>query len=216
MKRKTKQKKLEIKFPLVAFILFFCNLSMAIYAGESHQKEAKVEAYAKKIIDSTKTIPSQANLKYEIIGYFPAWTSNKFPATPTNINAKNLTMINYAFLDICWDGKHGNSAFDHNEGGGNENFLESTCRDGAGNPVVLKNGSVTLGSSIVDAKNMRDLVALKSVNPHLKIVPSVGGWVWSNRFSDMAASAVTRASFTASAVDLVREFKLDGIDLDWE
>ena len=35
--------------------------------------------------------------------------------------------------------------------------------------------------------NFGELKRLKAKYPHLKTIISVGGWTWSNRFSDMAA-----------------------------
>ncbi len=45
---------------------------------------------------------------------------------------------------------------------------------------------------------------------------SVGGWDWSNQFSNVADSAPARASFVASSVRMMRRFGLDGVDIDWE
>ncbi len=68
----------------------------------------------------------------------------------------------------------------------------------------------------VDTEMLRQLQALKQVNPDLKILLSVGGWTWSGNFSDAALTDESRRTFARSALDLVREQKLDGIDLDWE
>ena len=145
---------------------------------------------------------------YEIIGYFPGWTSSTFPANSTNINANNLTVINYAFLDICWNGQHGNP--DPGSGG------LSSCKDANGNAITPANGTIVLGDATIDPVNMNNLVALKSVNPKLKVVASVGGWSWSNQFSNMASSSTSRSAFINSAVALMRQYELDGLDIDWE
>jgi GH18 family chitinase len=68
----------------------------------------------------------------------------------------------------------------------------------------------------VDAENYRVLAALRTQNPGLKILVSVGGWVWSGAFSDVALTPESRARFVASAVDFVRRHELDGFDVDWE
>jgi chitinase len=60
------------------------------------------------------------------------------------------------------------------------------------------------------------LIKLKAANPGLKTIISVGGWTWSNRFSDVAADPATRANFANSAVSFLRKYSFDGIDLDWE
>ena len=59
------------------------------------------------------------------------------------------------------------------------------------------------------------LQALKTKNPRLKILLSVGGWGADN-FSDAALTDESRAKFAASAVDLIKQHAFDGIDLDWE
>jgi chitinase len=67
-----------------------------------------------------------------------------------------------------------------------------------------------------DTTNLRNLIKLKKKNPDLKILISIGGWSWSNNFSDMALSDTSRLAFAQSAVDIIRQFQLDGIDIDWE
>jgi len=45
---------------------------------------------------------------------------------------------------------------------------------------------------------------------------SVGGWGLDPEFEAMAAHSATRSAFVSNAVAFVREFNLDGLDLDWE
>ncbi len=65
------------------------------------------------------------------------------------------------------------------------------------------------------AENLRTLRGLKSQNPELKIIVSVGGWL-ADGFSDAALTEESRQEFARSAVQLVRDYQLDGIDVDWE
>jgi chitinase len=65
------------------------------------------------------------------------------------------------------------------------------------------------------AKTLRDLQALKTRNPQLKIILSVGGWQ-AEGFSDAALTDSSRQVFADSAATLLSEFSLDGIDIDWE
>ncbi len=67
-----------------------------------------------------------------------------------------------------------------------------------------------------DSANLAQLVAMKSQNPDLKILVSIGGWVWSDQFSDAALTDSTRQRFASSAIDLMLKHRLDGLDLDWE
>ncbi len=62
---------------------------------------------------------------------------------------------------------------------------------------------------------LAQLGALKAENPQLKIIISVGGWT-AEGFSDAALSEGSRDKFARSAIALLREHALDGIDLDWE
>ncbi|KAJ9059420.1 hypothetical protein DSO57_1002418 [Entomophthora muscae] len=49
-----------------------------------------------------------------------------------------------------------------------------------------------------------------------KVLLSVGGWTGSKSFSDICADPYKRKKFTNNAMDLIKEYGLDGIDLDWE
>ncbi len=71
------------------------------------------------------------------------------------------------------------------------------------------------GVRIDNEDRLRQIVALKKVNPELKVMLSVGGW-GSGRFSEMAADKGKRLSFAADCRRVVDEFGLDGIDIDWE
>ena len=67
-----------------------------------------------------------------------------------------------------------------------------------------------------DAPNLAMLVALKRENPSLQVVISVGGWLWSGHFSDVALTAESRSRFVDSAMDFLERYHLDGLDIDWE
>ena len=67
-----------------------------------------------------------------------------------------------------------------------------------------------------DAANLATLSALKKENPQLTILVSVGGWLWSGGFSDMALTPASRATFIDSVVVFVTRYNLDGLDIDWE
>ena len=68
----------------------------------------------------------------------------------------------------------------------------------------------------MDKEDIELLNNLKKINPELKILVSVGGWTWSKNFSNVALTDSSRKIFAQSAVDFLKKFKLDGIDLDWE
>jgi chitinase len=63
--------------------------------------------------------------------------------------------------------------------------------------------------------HLAQLQALKARNPNLKINLSIGGW-GADHFSDAALTEDSRQKFARSCLSLLKEFALDGIDLDWE
>jgi chitinase len=65
------------------------------------------------------------------------------------------------------------------------------------------------------AADLAKLRALKQQNPRLRVIVSVGGWL-ADGFSDASLTESSRRTFADSAVALLREFSLDGVDLDWE
>jgi chitinase len=97
---------------------------------------------------------------------------------PGQIDAQQLTRINYAFANIA-------------------------------------NGVVVTGFAH-DAENYSYLVALKKENPALTVLVSVGGWLWSTNFSDVALTAQSRGVFIDSVMEFLERYKLDGLDIDWE
>jgi len=85
----------------------------------------------------------------------------------------------------------------------------------------IRNGEVVFDTTKIDGvvPNATDIVELNSLKknkPDLKVLVSVGGWTWSGGFSDAALTEESRAKFAKSCAAFVKEFKLDGIDLDWE
>lgn len=79
----------------------------------------------------------------------------------------------------------------------------------------IKDGRIVNGFAH-DDENFASLVALKKQNPSLTVLVSVGGWLWSGAFSDMALTRQSRDLFISSVVEFVRRNQLDGLDIDWE
>lgn len=71
------------------------------------------------------------------------------------------------------------------------------------------------GVRIDQEERLKSIIALKQQKPSLKVLLSIGGWE-SGRFSEMAASAITREAFAKDCKRVADAFQLDGIDIDWE
>ncbi len=171
-------------------------------------------------------VPAQtvsAASSYKVIGYYPSWGAYGRNYQVSSIDTTKVTHINYAFADICWNGRHGNPDPT------SPNTQTWACQDANGN-INVPNGTIVLGDPWIDVQksfpgdkwdepvrgNIKQLNLLKQANPNLKTIISVGGWSWSNRFSDVAATAATREVFANSAVNFIRTYNFDGVDLDWE
>lgn len=82
--------------------------------------------------------------------------------------------------------------------------------------VNVKDSTAFLTNLMTDSTNFRLLNGLKKINPDLKIVISIGGWSWSENFSDAVLTPSSRKLFAKSSVDIIRQYDLDGVDIDWE
>lgn len=82
--------------------------------------------------------------------------------------------------------------------------------------VDVKDNRAWLHNEKTDTVNFRKLNELKKINPNLKILISVGGWTWSKNFSDAVLTDTSTANFSKSAVEIVAQHDLDGVDIDWE
>lgn len=62
---------------------------------------------------------------------------------------------------------------------------------------------------------LTEIVKLKLLNPQLKILLSIGG-AGGDGFSEMVVDHASRKIFIKSVKNILRNYTLDGIDLDWE
>ncbi|MGJ7911210.1 glycosyl hydrolase family 18 protein [Neobacillus sp. LXY-1] len=140
-----------------------------------------------------KNTVSAVQSAYKMVGYYTSWsTYSNFQVA--NIDASQITHLNYAFANISTDGK------------------------------------IALGDSWADVEkpfsgdtttqpykgNFYQLTKLKQSYPNLKTLISVGGWTWSEKFSDVALTDQSRTIFAQSCLDFIRKYGFDGVDIDWE
>lgn len=129
------------------------------------------------------------------IGYFIEWGIYARNYHPLDIPADKVTHVNYAFANIGSD-------------------LKIQIGDSYAAIDRYYPGD-TWNQPYRGAYNQLNNV-LRAQHPHLRTSISVGGWTWSGRFSDVALTPQSRATFAASCVDFIRTYNFDGVDIDWE
>ncbi|KAL8382438.1 hypothetical protein RB595_006292 [Gaeumannomyces hyphopodioides] len=138
------------------------------------------------------------DVKKKNIVYFANWDIYGRNYRAKDIPAQNVTHILYSFANLQPDGTV-------IPGGGDADTAAHDPADpsypGPGNNV---DGCV------------KELFALKNAHRHVKILLSIGGWSWSHNFASAAGSVENRSRFAKTAVELLANWGLDGIDIDWE
>ena len=135
--------------------------------------------------------------------FFTSWSRYRdaWAYTPANVEPFMCTTIVYAFAQIL-DNRI--ALYDWKDEG---NLIRDQFICGSMQFEMCR---------MLSLDNLRDLVALKRINPNLRIHLSVGGWTLSYQFKPMAIWPDSRLSFITSTVDFLRAYELDGIDVDWE
>ena len=129
--------------------------------------------------------------------YYGDWTVyNKF--YPSNMEAKSITHINFAFMDM-----------DEN---GDLKLVDEYADFQIENIPELK--GITFGTPYTGV--IGALSVLKLNNPHLKIGISVGGWTKSGDFPGVAKDKVKRKNFANNIAKFIDYLGFDFVDIDWE
>ncbi|KAI4456666.1 chitinase [Holotrichia oblita] len=61
------------------------------------------------------------------------------------------------------------------------------------------------------------VIALRDKNPDLKILLAIGGWAFgSTPFKELTSNVFRMNQFVYDAIDFLRDYKFNGLDVDWE
>lgn len=162
----------------------------------------------------------------KVVGYFPAWAIYDQGYTAKSLVTSGslllLTHVNYAFSNVAPAGPGGQVVCQLGDPWADYQKLWTAAE--SANGVAVSGGALR--------GNFQQLKVLKARNPNLKVLISLGGWSWSQHFSDMAVTPSSRSAFVKSCVDLFLKGNLprdgevggagsaaglfDGIDVDWE
>lgn len=65
--------------------------------------------------------------------------------------------------------------------------------------------------------SLRNFALIKSKNPQVKLMVAAGGWTFGTAiFKTLAASPTARSELAKNAVIFLKNYNLDGFDVDWE
>jgi chitinase len=187
-------------------------------------------ADAAALASGTAAGAESARPRHQTVGYFTQWGIYDrgffVKDLVTSDSAKRLTVLNYAFANVGPDGR----CFQANQAGQSDPWADYQRPFSAQESV---DGKADVEGQAL-AGNFNQIRKLKKKYPHLRVQISLGGWTWSNYFSDAVLTERARRAFVASCVDLFIKGNLpvlegdphggkgaaagvfDGIDIDWE
>lgn len=64
--------------------------------------------------------------------------------------------------------------------------------------------------------SLLQLLEIKHMNRHLKVLMSIGGWGTSGLFTEIMSNPSKMENFVNSSIELLLKYRFDGIDIDWE
>ncbi len=143
-------------------------------------------------VPDTPAYAQSGSAPYRVVGYFPSYAIYQ-DYYVTDIPADQLTDLIYASVDISSAGQCVSSDL----------WTDTQYSYPGDKPTTRLRG------------NFRQLQLLRGEHPNLKILFSIGGWDYSTRFSNVAATPEARTRFVRSCVSFMQQYLFDGIDIDW-
>ncbi|EPS44564.1 hypothetical protein H072_1476 [Dactylellina haptotyla CBS 200.50] len=138
---------------------------------------------------------------FRTVGYYVDWAIYGRNFKPQDLKADQFSHILFAFVKI------------------NRDTGEIQLADPWADTDIHWDESWDVPAGVTNVYGIfLQLFKLKKVHRNLKTMLSIGGWTYSQdgSFAAGASTPEKRDKFARSAVQMVKDFGLDGIDLDWE
>ena len=142
--------------------------------------------------ETTGVFPSSTvrRTRQRIVAYYTAWGNMATSAIP----ATNISHLNYAFAQVV-----------------NGTMAVSDPWTDVEKPFPGDNDTQAFKGNYWQINHV-----LKGAHPTLRTLISVGGYLGSRTFSDIALTNESRRRFASSAATFVERYLWDGLDIDWE
>ncbi|MGL4799946.1 MAG: glycosyl hydrolase family 18 protein [Cellulosilyticaceae bacterium] len=190
------------------------SMMAMIVASTSLLNAAPLQAKPVETRDSRLVEQSEAEaLQRKIVGYFPSWAykdpvQGNFMAT--DLQWDDLTHIQYSFAGV--DPKT-NKIYLLSEG---DEYAATGEDFSAYGPLMHEGKEVKLDPTLPYKGHFNLMQVMKKQYPDVKVVISVGGWAASTGFYTMMDTDAGINTFADSCVEFIRQYGLDGVDIDFE
>ena len=138
-------------------------------------------------------VDAQTDDNYRLVGYYLSYDIYEQGYLVTDIPADQLTHLIYGHATISDNGQCQSS----------DEWADTGFRYPGDRETERMRG------------NFKQLRLLKENNPDLQILLAIGGWDFSENFSQAASTPELRLRLARSCAAFMREYGFDGIDIDW-